>query len=96
MVPLKWSESILMSMSFRGCPYSAENYYIGTTLNKDKKENQDNSSISTTLNHIDFRFRTAIGDGTIFHGIKKSGKNGSKELIIAGLHDSRYAKLLLI
>ena len=94
MVPLKWSESILMSMSFRGCPYSAENYYIATTLNKDKKENQENSSISAILNHIDFRFRTAIGDGTIFHGIKKSGKNGSKELIIAGLHDSRYAKLL--
>ena len=95
MVPLKWSESILMSMSFRGCPYSAENYYIGTTLNRDK-ENQENTSISTILNHIDFRFRTAIGDGTIFHGIKKSGKNGSKELIIAGLHDSRYGKLLLI
>ena len=85
-----------MSMSFRGCPYSAENYYIATTLNKDKKENQENSSISAILNHIDFRFRTAIGDGTIFHGIKKSGKNDSKELIIAGLHDSRYAKLLWI
>ena len=94
MVPLKWSESILMSMSFRGCPYSAENYYIATTLNKDKKKNQENSSISAFLNQIDFRFRTAIGDGTIFHGIKKSGNNGSKELIITGLHDSRYAKLL--
>ena len=95
MVPLKWSESILMSMSFRGCPYSAENYYIGTTINKDKKKNQENGSISTILNHIDFRFRTAIGDGTIFHGIKKSEKHGSNELIIAGLHDSRYAKFLL-
>ena len=86
MVPLKWSESVLMTISIRGCPYSAENYYI-STLNHDQIEDKDQNSPYHVVNRIDFRFRTASAECTLFHGTSRSA--GSKDLITAVLHDSR-------
>ena len=70
-----------MSISFRGCPYSAENYYISTM---DHYKNQD--QITHRVNRIDFRFRSGSSEGTLFQG---RSDNDSKKHIIAALHESK-------